>query len=475
MKVSTNNTHDNKRYFLACTFLALCLIVLPVVAQAGPRGARQEPPGPGAQPLWFLAEGSNAWGFTTFINIVNANTVDVTARITYMPTGSPSRVVDVPLPSATQTTVETSLHVPNLDFSTSIECLEGYTIGVDRTMFWGQGEQIGMHSSVAVNSAATNWYLAEGSTAGGFETFLLAQNPNDTEAEVYVNYMTENGGRVGQQVTMPPHSRKTFNAADFVPDTYSVSSEVYSKKKIIAERAVYWNNRSEGHESVGVPSAAKQWYLAEGSTAGGMETWILVANPNDLPTWVDITYLTENGPVPGPGFEIEGRTRKTFNVADTVPDAYSVSTVVTASAALGILAERAMYGDFRKWGHDSVGVSEPHYCFEFADGASTATTETYTLVQNPNSVDVKIEVVYLPGYQEGQNGRTESFTDTIPANSRRTYNMADYVTDGGASILVYSFTDGAYIVAERAMYLKTFGGVKYSGSDTIGMFWDPVK
>ena len=39
-----------------------------------------------------------------------------------------------------------------------------------------------------------------------------------------------------------------------------------------------------------VPST---WYLAEGSTAGGMETYVLVQNPNPDPVTVDLTLMTD--------------------------------------------------------------------------------------------------------------------------------------------------------------------------------------
>ncbi|NPV60060.1 MAG: hypothetical protein HPY75_10395, partial [Actinobacteria bacterium] len=42
--------------------------------------------------------------------------------------------------------------------------------------------------------------------------------------------------------------------------------------------------------------AASTWYLAEGSTDGGMETWVLVQNPNPDPVTLDITLMTESGP-----------------------------------------------------------------------------------------------------------------------------------------------------------------------------------
>ena len=49
---------------------------------------------------------------------------------------------------------------------------------------------------------------------------------------------------------------------------------------VVCERAVYGNNRTWGTDSVGATAPASTWYLAEGSTGGGMETYVLVQNPN---------------------------------------------------------------------------------------------------------------------------------------------------------------------------------------------------
>jgi hypothetical protein len=43
---------------------------------------------------------------------------------------------------------------------------------------------------------------------------------------------------------------------------------------------MYGGNRTWAHDSIGVTAPAPVWYLAEGSTEGGMETWVLVQNPN---------------------------------------------------------------------------------------------------------------------------------------------------------------------------------------------------
>ncbi|MBU4179548.1 MAG: hypothetical protein KJ625_06375, partial [Actinobacteria bacterium] len=63
------------------------------------------------------------------------------------------------------------------------------------------------------------------------------------------------------------------------------------------------------------------------------------------------------GPVGGPGAVLEPNSRRTFYAADTVPEQWSVSTMVTSDAP--VIAERSMYGNNRTWGHDSIGVSGP--------------------------------------------------------------------------------------------------------------------
>jgi len=97
---------------------------------------------------------------------------------------------------------------------------------------------------------ATTWYLAEGCTLGGFETWVLVQNPNDQPAEVTLTFVTDAGPVPGPVQTLGPNSRFTWNAGDFV-DSYNVSTQVDSNQPVVAERAMYWNNRMGEHDSIG--------------------------------------------------------------------------------------------------------------------------------------------------------------------------------------------------------------------------------
>ncbi|MBU4358892.1 MAG: hypothetical protein KKE90_06480, partial [Actinobacteria bacterium] len=143
----------------------------------------------------------------------------------------------------------------------------------------------------------------------------------------------------GPHLEIDGGSRETVNVADTV-QTYSVSTKVDSTEPVVAERAMYCNNRTCAHDSIGVTAADYTWYLAEGCTDGGFETWVLVQNPGADTASVDLTFMTDEGEVAGPHLEIDGGSRETVNVADTV-QTYSVSTKVDSTEP--VVAERAMY------------------------------------------------------------------------------------------------------------------------------------
>jgi protocatechuate 3,4-dioxygenase beta subunit len=101
--------------------------------------------------------------------------------------------------------------------------------------------------------------------------------------------------------------------------------------------------------------AAKTWYLAEGSTAGGMETWVLVQNPGDDAVTVTLKLQTDQGEKTFPALTdqtIPPRSRVSYPIHQYI-QTFNVSTLVTATGE--VVCERAMYGNNKAWAHDSVG------------------------------------------------------------------------------------------------------------------------
>ena len=419
---------------------------------------------------WYLAEGTTAWGFSTYVTVANPNDRRLTARLTYMDPGAPASgngVVatrDVTLPPLSQTTVDPRWDLGDTDFSTLVECVEGETIAADRTMFWtGEGydpSRAGWHNSIGAASPATTWYLPEGSSAWGFETWTAVLNPSGTRANVTLTYMTADGP-ASLEKTVPAHSRATYSMASDI-GAADASIRVSSDVPVVAERSVYRGDRREGSCSVGAASASREFFLAEGATGYdvGFTTWVLVQNPGGEPNDVNITYQTGSGPVEGPAFTMAPGSRRTVKVNDSVPPNSDVSTTVSGSRPL--VAERAMYWDngTGEAFHASVGLSAPGAGFLLPDGQASGGFETWTQVANPNPGAARVRITYLP--QGG--GKAVSFTDEIPPGTRRTYNMADHVTSGRASVLVHALDGARPVMVERAMYVNGRG----AGTDSVG-------
>jgi len=427
-------------------------------------------------PIWYLAEGSTAWGFETTINIENPNDSNLNARVTFMLSDGTSKVRVIALPKMSQTTINPKDDVGERDFSTRVECLEGRNIAVDRTVRWSShhGNDTGEHNSIGVTSPAKTWYLPEGSSTWGFECWLLLQNPNAGEANCQITYMIEGKPPYAVTRAIKPHSRATFSMADDIGPA-DASIKIKSDLPIIPERSMYthWVSpetgtvvRREGHDSIGATTPATDYYLAEGSTAFGFTTYVLVQNPNKTPASVTLTYMTDAGAIDDKPFTMPPESRRTVRLNDSHPN-LDLSTKVHSDKP--IIAERSMY-----WAspyvpesgvgmHDSIGTDAPHATWYLPGGgvwSENRGTETYTLVQNPNGSDIKVRITYLKPAGKGN----ASFTDAVPARSRKTFNMADKLSETNAAIMVECLNKGKEIIVERSMY--SCG--RWGGTNTIG-------
>ncbi|MBU4490438.1 MAG: hypothetical protein KKE79_07370, partial [Actinobacteria bacterium] len=74
------------------------------------------------------------------------------------------------------------------------------------------------------------------------------------------------------------------------------------------------DNRASATECAEWTEGDKDWYLAEGCTAGGFETWVLIQNPGEEDANVTITYQGSDGPHPGPTLSLPPGSRRSVNV-----------------------------------------------------------------------------------------------------------------------------------------------------------------
>jgi len=420
----------------------------------------------------YLAEGSTDHNFSTYISIQNPNASTVEVNITFMPTGYSPVYETLSLPPQSQTTLNNQYLLKVLegprDFSTRIETVDtDAEIAVDRTMYWpyvaGPYVAEEAHSANAVTAPSNSWFLPEGSSNWGFECWLLLQNPNGDDTNCQVAYMTEDQGPVTVNHLVPAHSRATFSMEQDI-GRHDSSIMVSSDLPVIAERAMYRNDRREGSCSTGATSPATDFYLTEGTTAWGFTTYILVQNPQPIDNTVSITYMTPGGPAFQAPFVMPANSRRTVRVNDVLPNSDESARV---EGSLPLIAERSMYWDngTGEASHDSVGMDSPHKTFYLPDGETTGGRQTWTLAQNPNDSDVWVDITYMTPDGTGNVTRSE----LIPANSRRSFNMQEHSGIlGRAAIMVDCTTPDAKITVERSMYWNNRG----TGTNTIGAWSD---
>ena len=179
------------------------------------------------------------------------------------------------------------------------------------------------------------WYLPEGCTRDGFETWVLVENPNDAAAQVSLAFDTDMGEVVKpdlQDVAVPANSRISFNLNPYYY-SYDVATRVTSTLPVVCESAMYGNGGQWGSESIGSDATAGAWYLAEGCTSPGYETWVLVQNPNDYEVRVNFSFHTDQGllkPAEMQDLIMPAHTRASWNLAD-----YYVSNTIATEVDLG--------------------------------------------------------------------------------------------------------------------------------------------
>ncbi|MDI6875140.1 MAG: hypothetical protein QME84_12790, partial [Actinomycetota bacterium] len=87
-------------------------------------------------------------------------------------------------------------------------------------------------------------------TAWGFETYVLVQNPNPEAADVTMTFMRPGGETSAIGFSLPGQARHTVNVNQVVPES-DVSTMVEANAPVICERAMYRYERDLGHDSIG--------------------------------------------------------------------------------------------------------------------------------------------------------------------------------------------------------------------------------
>ncbi len=440
----------------------------------------------GAQTVWYLAEGATLSGFDEWVLIMNANAQTAELLITFMSQTGSVVEREVSVPPASRYSCYVNDIVPESSVSVKIDSTNGVTVIAERSMYWDVGGKDwgGCHNSIGVTKTASTWYLAEGSTGGSFDEWVLVMNPTEQAAEVTATFMLTDGSSIQEAITVPATGRQTIHVNDFVANA-AVSTKVESTNDIgiVAERAMYWDSeavlaggggaasggyaggivRAGGHSSRGVTATATTWYLAEGCTDGFSE-WLLLMNPSTQTAEVKITFMLTDGSSRELQIGVNANSRYTVNVNEIVPDA-DVAAKVESLNGVGIIAERSMYWDWdgMRWysGHNSCGNTAAATSWYFAEGC-TGSFDQWLLVLNPYASPAEVVFTFMT-----EDGTNVQQAVTVAPGSRYSLH-ANLILPAASFSTKIESTNNVAIIAERSMYWKNGGQDWVSGHTTIG-------
>jgi hypothetical protein len=415
---------------------------------------------------WYLAEGFTGGFADTFILIQNPGASTAQICVSYMLQGGGVKLRKVAVgPQSRHTIVARDAGQVGSGYAFSTKLASSQKIIVERSMYWPTGEGLGGHASNGVTSPATVWYLAEGFTGFGFQTFILIQNPNNQVAEIEVTYMPDEGANIVKNITVEGKSRFTIEAHDPDPAGPGIGLDKAFATRIVStngmpivvERAMYFAD--EGHEAMGVTGTSTTWYLAEGYTGAGFDTIILIQNPNPAEAVVTVTYMLSDATTVEKEVRVAPNSRFTIRASEDF--LFGVGWEKTFSTRLvstqPIIVERAMYqpnGIDTLRGHDSPGVTAAATTWDLAEGFTGAGFETFILVQNPNAAWADVTIQYMI-----EGGGLLTKTVNIQPNARFTIISSEGALFGVGPNLAFAthITSNRPIIVERAMYFPGGG------------------
>ena len=369
------------------------------------------------------------------------------------------------VPPHTRRTIHVDQQVPNSDVSALVRSRNNVPVVAERVQYFAFDRGSGGHSAPGVTAPAREWYLAEGSTAWGYSTFVCIQNPSSSKNPVSVRLMGVDGAVSRRNYTIPAHSRFTLDCST-VPHFQNAdfSVKVTSTTPVVVERAMYFNDgagRSGGHDSPGLTAPGTRWFLAEGYTGGEFDTYVTLQNPNSVPAKAAVTYMLPEGVARTVDYELVPRSRKTIYV-DGVPGLEDTDVSFQISSDVPILAERSMYFDYFGIveGSNSTATDSPSKDWYLAEGYAGPGFDTYVLLMNPGEQKATATLRFMT-----DTGAVKRYTLSVPARSRRTVKVNDVKGMEGPAFATH-VTSSQPVVVERSKYYQY--GDKSGGDGAMG-------
>ncbi|MBN2027293.1 MAG: M28 family peptidase [Actinobacteria bacterium] len=251
---------------------------------------------------WYFAEGCTREGFETWVLLANPGEGQASATVHLILEDASVTPVDVDLPPHSRRTVFVNDMVgEERDVSARIEA--SIPICVERVMYFDyHGMWEGGHASSGLSLPRQDFLFAEGYTGAGFEEWLTLYSPResggDNGTDVTLNCLFQGVEEQSFDIHLEPDRRHTLNINQLVGEGKDVSMELSADEPFLAERPMYFNYKGVcrgGHVSKGIEAAGTHWYLAEGTTRPGYDTYLCLMNPGEVQADLEVDFVCAGG------------------------------------------------------------------------------------------------------------------------------------------------------------------------------------
>lgn len=300
--------------------------------------------------MWYLPGGSQEGDSTTILTLLNPGDAATTATVRiFAPTGPVGEQAYPLAPRSRQVVTVSQIYTG----TTPVGCqvFSPLPIVVEQGVRFSAGE--GGYGMPGSPYLSRRWSFAAVETESPYVTVFSILNPHTETVPLTLTLMSEDGTMLQRSYAVRP-GEQLLNLNSILPEL-SLAAEVEAGRPLAVARVTFFNEMRSAHATLGATRPARTWYLSEGSTAEPFETFVMVANPNPLPTNLELTFLGEQGVLGHLRLTAPAHGRLTVALNKVLPGVAAFSTRVVSDRP--VVVERNMYLHGKEGGHSSLGIA----------------------------------------------------------------------------------------------------------------------
>jgi hypothetical protein len=199
-----------------------------------------------------MAEGATGPFFETFILLSNPTSTDANVTVKFLPQGGTPVTKTKTVAANSRLTINIEQEDPALsNAAVATQIHSDQPLVAERSQYWPDPapQWYEAHNSFGVAVPGKKWGLSEGRVgqASQYQTYILLANPGNTDANVTIQFLRENGGAtVTKSFVVPATSRLNVAVGGTGGDVPELANEnfgaiVTSDQNIAVERSMYSN------------------------------------------------------------------------------------------------------------------------------------------------------------------------------------------------------------------------------------------